>query len=1019
MIRCALKLVGLLCLGFAATASGYEVITHQEMAKSAVAASALSKTPDVLKNLGLDDISKQVFPVGNTSLSIPAIVGEGAIAEDDFPRPVNHFFDPTHAGSVSEGAARSGFLAIGIASPTWALEDRGAQPQQDNSLIDARKFLLAALTSSDKLQRDTNFVSMFRTLGNVSHHLQDMAQPQHVRNDLHCISVLCRPLFLHNPSAFERYTEEKIRRGFALGNHASLYTSNSAILNSARKFWITGDGRGISEFTNRNFVSAGTNFRYESGAMLPDAEYGHPAPQATADMATVSQAYAAAERPVPPEIQQLCVDDCWIEFVASTGTDYLSGQSFTNPRASSLSIFDQDLQLRTVQIPWSDGEGITSTQRFFSLNSLNFDEAHKLLFRRAVGYSAGLIDYFFRGKIDLLLHPSDQAQYLIKNLGTEPMKGKFKLYYDDSNLTRREVKDASGLPVVWDTVAIVPDGILPPGATMPVSAFPAQTPAPKTLGEYMLVFTGDMGEERADADNGVVGAVVSKKVGTPYAGVLYFVGLDAANQRHYFKLDRNGLSTIGPNEVNPLVPPSPREFGTPWAIKQSFVDGAPGSAAAYKTAALVLSNVSIDPDYSLVADLATGALAWKSGIRWLARSPDPAIGSFEFTLNIFNTQGTLAFISYIRRYMAGNQVAQTSGTVVLPELTAAVGFSYNNIRLGGSGVGLDVTDNGTMLYPEANTHFGIQITLGAQPSAALFTLPDDISTSRTEPSIGNSGSTGATCTLAYVEEVPGVGKVDRTVSSNWLFSEGYSESESFTEAKGIAGVAYDRPIIIQSRMTKRSFRRHRTDSCLAVAIDQSGSTPRTKVHAEFQMQTEQPIAREEVVYVLGDGSMQFPGQMQHIEDLVEVASETISYCGEGDNPPVGGPSAIGTVDFVGAGYSYSGFCPTPRQSAPYYRMNSLNPNNLSLPKRRPVRPLNHDIEDAIYEEAIPGTPIVLKFKNVVLPTLYAVETSPLGEVLIANNDLTLLEHHPKYGMPVLRRDMLPADIVAVGAWLWL
>jgi hypothetical protein len=50
---------------------------------------------------------------------------------------------------------------------------------------------------------------MFQSIGHVIHHLQDMAQPQHVRNDVHCDRGICKTLFPHvyAPSQYEKYTD--------------------------------------------------------------------------------------------------------------------------------------------------------------------------------------------------------------------------------------------------------------------------------------------------------------------------------------------------------------------------------------------------------------------------------------------------------------------------------------------------------------------------------------------------------------------------------------------------------------------------------------------------------------------------------------------------------------------------------------------------------------------------------------------------------------------------------------------
>jgi hypothetical protein len=172
-------------------------------ASAAVGESALVKNPLVLKDLGLDSAdAPAALPFNGARQSVREIMVDGARLEDTLTtsRPINHFFDPTRAGDANNGAARGVVSVLNpSSSPTWALADRGTVNGQENSFRNARSYLLNALTLGPKTERETAFTQTFQTLGMVIHHLQDMAQPQHVRNDLHCPEDICKPFF-HNPS---------------------------------------------------------------------------------------------------------------------------------------------------------------------------------------------------------------------------------------------------------------------------------------------------------------------------------------------------------------------------------------------------------------------------------------------------------------------------------------------------------------------------------------------------------------------------------------------------------------------------------------------------------------------------------------------------------------------------------------------------------------------------------------------------------------------------------------------------
>ena len=125
-----------------------------------------------------------------------------------------------------------------------------------------------------------------------------------------------------------------------------------------------------------------------------------------------------------------------------------------------------------------------------------FDAAHKFLLPRAVGYSAGLINYFFRGNIDLVEDDNDPTLWVIENSGTEDMQGTFELYYEAKDGTRKLVQGAQWNKTVIKGMKSEPVDISPP----------SDAAKPR---EYLLVFHGAMGQE-PQGDG--TGAVVAKKV---------------------------------------------------------------------------------------------------------------------------------------------------------------------------------------------------------------------------------------------------------------------------------------------------------------------------------------------------------------------------------------------------------------------------------------------------------------------------------------------------------------------------
>src|SRR5690349_3202950 len=171
----------------------------------------------------------------------------GAIREDDNPnedpptpqdispslrRPLHHFFDPFYNRALTS----TGLFILDSdihKNPDWAIGSRDSFNAPNNreigrrnhfSIFDAREAMFRALTLK-RLNQDGSFsdvdstadsaaryllrkaywATTFRALGDVLHLVQDMAQPQHTRNEPH--------------SGMGCLTQT----AFCLGGHASIY----------------------------------------------------------------------------------------------------------------------------------------------------------------------------------------------------------------------------------------------------------------------------------------------------------------------------------------------------------------------------------------------------------------------------------------------------------------------------------------------------------------------------------------------------------------------------------------------------------------------------------------------------------------------------------------------------------------------------------------------------------------------------------------------------------------------------
>lgn len=514
------------CL-YGAHASGYQEPTHQSFALAAITQSDVAVDPGLLKALGLQGYSDSENKYQNSDgamQTIPAIVSFGAEHEDSTSpqvRPKNHFFDPQHNGV--------GLLyGFGTPSPSWILEGEGQE--HEFSYRKARKDLAAALSSSLQVVRDQHWGQVFQSLGHVIHHIQDMAQPQHVRDDLHIdkdqadkgIQQAFASL-VHDPSYYERYTQSDTAR--VTWEPLALQAIPAVVHSRAREYWTNSADTGMADFTSRNFVSKGTNFGLNGGSVVTDKSYPLPLPQKPIPASRVrlddpelglangvelcealKQQREAGKVKVPPGV------DCEIEFVASAIASPWPGEAATNPRASSLSLFDAEFlrygKRYTYASQYSNGE--ESLDRSFTLNHFNFETAYRYLIPRAVAHSAGLINHFFRGRMEMVDAGLDgeQTRIRVRNTsvsGNDFGPGTFRLFY--------ESYDGSRKPLPIETGGDLKSGQFGIGKTHELTFV-----APEDIDlirddPYVLVYEGNIGVESAvaglvfDAPGGLGGFV--------------------------------------------------------------------------------------------------------------------------------------------------------------------------------------------------------------------------------------------------------------------------------------------------------------------------------------------------------------------------------------------------------------------------------------------------------------------------------------------------------------------------------
>ena len=427
--------IRLSCLLFGAasvSASAYEPTTHDDLSAQAALVSILGGNSNLpsekLNRLGfkyaISDKDHQLFKNSRGELKeVLGLIRDGARFEDDGSRSMHHFFNPANgAGAYIDPndprllpivipylgdvtyLAVSSFDSVTQTSPDWALGTPKGLPVYPNNFDykSAREDFYQSIVWPVEAVRREYVGSLFESIGRIIHHIQDMAQPQHVRGDLHLQQDSwdsdCNPdsaapwcIFYRRfraPSNYEKWTDD-VRATAPVTGYAAVYGPPASdgydTFLEPRMFWTNGAGKGLAEYTNRNFLSAGTM------SVAP------PTVGISFDMLASDLCINA----IPPcEVVDL---DHKVTFWQNTVDDrFRPGTGSSNPYAASLSIYDWDLNRYA-----PGGVPIRTVNRF------TFAYDHAYLLPRAVGYSAGLINYFFRGDMDIALPP--EGIYAVTN----------------------------------------------------------------------------------------------------------------------------------------------------------------------------------------------------------------------------------------------------------------------------------------------------------------------------------------------------------------------------------------------------------------------------------------------------------------------------------------------------------------------------------------------------------------------------------------------------------------------------
>ena len=382
---------------------------------------------------------------GTTPMTIAQAIRFGACWEDSEEpkaRSLAHFYNPQNggAGMFPLPTPEPPFLAANPDSINWMLNANLSTTRtkltgaQHYGYADARNSFYNALTVNtpgvsavlNANNRNYHWGQTFQALGHLMHHLQDMASPQHVRSDHHCDDkVRCKESYNglagalggYKPSAYEKHHGSASR--FTVIQQLAQSATAPILFGLPREFWninttqagggsntsgaittnnpqrVMQSNEGIAAYTSTNYTSMGKNFEFDvlatsaADLYLPAAGLALPKPSGQWRSTGIAELYADQPALVEDIRIKLCagvLSSCTVEFMGTAQN--------SNARSASQSIFGNDILFNPTPSFVVDGRRAVFTQNYFTHN-----DAATTLIPLATRYSAGLIDYFFRGEL--------------------------------------------------------------------------------------------------------------------------------------------------------------------------------------------------------------------------------------------------------------------------------------------------------------------------------------------------------------------------------------------------------------------------------------------------------------------------------------------------------------------------------------------------------------------------------------------------------------------------------------------
>jgi hypothetical protein len=426
----------------------------------------------------------------------------GANHEDDLPRSLHHFADPQNSDTgltvrdytIPEPPVCT---QVGYAADFWALDSPRPVPGDEESIFyngygldHAHHQMYDMLAGATPGDRSLAAERLFEDLGHIVHLLQDMGQPEHARNDQHLAlpggyGITGLPI-KSAASIYENWTRDNI----ALQNivHSAIgdtpapafFTGYAPLRFSDYHTYFTNGTAGLADYSTNNHVTQDTNYKDDSFHC-----FVHASPSESYATPRDETIIVPLPDPVTLQIEQKPV----VETVYSLDFyDYATGQ----PNRDGY---------HTIESFYSHETTKYGSKPVHSLSEESWFTRAANLLPKTVGYSAGLLQRFFRGQITSSWLPQSDGTYTVHMTNVTPMR--FADPLTNCTIELYQITD------LGDAVRLAPPASFSScqNDTVVATGIPSSPTDPIYTHELRVVARGDLGGEQG----AVIGQILPKR----------------------------------------------------------------------------------------------------------------------------------------------------------------------------------------------------------------------------------------------------------------------------------------------------------------------------------------------------------------------------------------------------------------------------------------------------------------------------------------------------------------------------